>query len=1166
MKTYDLIEQKINQYIRKYYVNDLIKGVILFFSATLLYFIITTALEYFLWLNNIGRAILFWSFVIFALVLFTRFIIWPISKLLRWTKGIDYTDASQQIGKHFPEVSDKLTNLLQLKSQGGNDELVLAGIEQKAKDLKPVPFQLAIDLSSNLKYLRYAVIPVVIIIAVILFGRADFFTESYKRVVNYQTYYEPPAPFFFELMNKNLRVEEGKPLEIILSTSGEVIPENAKINFNNQSYYLRPLGNGRFSYVFEQVTEDFSFYFSSNGISSSTHRVELIKVPKIIDFSLKLDYPNYTQNKDKTIQGQGSVNIPEGTVLTWVLNTQSTNKVSFKTQNSSDQFEGDDHIFTYNKQVSKNLDYTITTSNQNLKDYENMSYHVKVIKDQYPKIEVEQKKDSIADEISYLRGNINDDYGLSKCRLVYYDKENAQDKTMVNIPISSSNYDQFFYTFPNQNLKLEEGKTYQYYFEVFDNDAIHGSKSSQSQVFGYREKTQSEVDQDLLNKQSRSIDSLNSGLDKLKMQKEDLKEIEKLQKEKQKFNYSDKQKVSNFIKRQKQQRQMMKEYMKSLKESLSKFQPEKNNEEKKALQERIENNERKLQQNEDLLKELEKYQNKLESEELKEKLDKFSKTSKQQERSLEQLLELTKRYYVEQKAQKIAEDLNQLAEEQEALAQKEEDKESEAQKEVSEKFEDLQKELDELEKENEKLKEPMDIERDKVSEMQAEQAQEEAEESLEKSEDSESSPQEQQQQQQNANQQQQNAADKMKQMSKSMAQSMMSMSAQQQAEDAEMLKQILDNLITFSKEQEALMDDFIGMSSTNPNFPKKLRRQGQLRENFEHVDDSLFALALRNPMISDNITSKLTDIQYDIEKSLERLAETQIRLGTTSQQYVMVNANELSNMLDASLDQMQMQMQMDGSGQGKSGKPGKPGKGQGQGKGFQLSDIIKSHEELEKLMQKGQGDKPGEKPGEGKGEKSGGKKPGNQGQSSGDGQGGEQDGKGQDGKQGKSGQNGSNGSNGTDGKSEENQKGSKLSEEMSGELYEIYKQQQQLRDQLEDRIKELGIESDAQNLEKSLDQLEEDMLMQGFSSDVLKQMQNIKHQLLKLNKAAQQQGQENKRQATTNYRQYQNNLIQEDKDKNKEYFESFELLNRQQLPLQTKYKELIKQYFNEASN
>ena len=67
MKTYTIIEQKINQYIRKYYVNELIKGFILFFSATLLYFILTTALEYLLWMNSLGRAILFWSFIGFVI-------------------------------------------------------------------------------------------------------------------------------------------------------------------------------------------------------------------------------------------------------------------------------------------------------------------------------------------------------------------------------------------------------------------------------------------------------------------------------------------------------------------------------------------------------------------------------------------------------------------------------------------------------------------------------------------------------------------------------------------------------------------------------------------------------------------------------------------------------------------------------------------------------------------------------------------------------------------------------------------------------------------------------------------------------------------------------------------------------------------------------------------
>ena len=1164
MKTYTIIEQKINQYISKYYINELIKGLILFFSATLLYFIVTTALEYLLWLNSLGRAILFWSFIGFSLVLFAKFIFWPIAKLLQWIKGIDYNDASAQIGKYFPEVSDKLTNLLQLKSQGKNDELIIAGIEQKAKDLKPIPFQLAIDLSSNLKYAKFAIIPVFIILIIITFGRFDLFSDSYKRVVNYQTYYEPPAPFFFQLTNINLKVEEGQSLNLEITTAGEIIPEQAKIHFDDQNYFLKPKSNGKFSYRIDNITKDMDFNFSANGIFSNTYHIEVINVPKILDFSLALNYPDYTKNQDKTLQGQGSISVPEGTKLQWTLKTQSTDNVVFKAKDKTENFQKENNQFEFSKNISKAIDYSISTSNQNLKDYETLSYHIKVIKDQYPKISVKQQKDSLTDKTAYHFANITDDYGLKQCQLVYYKQDQPEDKKTVNIPINRSTYDQFYYSFPNDDLELIEGQSYQYFFQVYDNDAVNGSKSSQSQVFGYREKNQSEIDDALLQQQNRSLDSLDSGLEKLKLQEKDLKEIEKLQKEKQKFNYPDKQKVSDFIKRQKQQRQMMKEYMKSLKESLSEFQPDEKNEEKQALQERIENNEKMLQQNEQLLEELEKYQNKIEDEKLREKLEKFSKQSKKQERSLEQLLELTKRYYVEQKMHKLAEKLNELAEKQEDLSEKSEESESEKQDKLNKEFQDFKKQLDELDKENEKLKEPMSIERDELAEKMTEQAQEEAQESLEKSEEENSSSKEQQNQQQNANQQQKKAAGQMKNMSKQMGQSMMGMSAQQQQEDAEMLKQILENLITFSKEQESLMEDFKTMESSNPNFPKKLRRQGQLRENFEHIDDSLFALALRNPMISDQITVKLTDIQYDIYKSLERLAETEMRLGTTSQQYVMVNSNELANMLDASLDQMQMQMQGSGEGNSGKGKQGK-GKGQGQGQGFQLSDIIKSHDELAKKMGKsGKGEKSGQQ-GQSKGQHSGNK-------SGKDGEGGKNGiNKSQGEKSGEKGHSGNGGENGNDGQNgkQNNSKNAKkpgLSEEMSGEIFEIYKQQQQLRDQLEDKIKQLGLDSDAKNLNKSLDQLEEDMLLQGFSSNVLKQMQNIKHQLLKLDKAAQQQGQDNKRQAKTNYKDYQNNKTIQSKEAVKEYFESFELLNRQQLPLQTKYKTLIKQYFDESRN
>ena len=59
--------------------------------------------------------------------------------------------AARIVGSHFNEIQDKLLNVLQLKSQAGSVEdssLLLAGINQKIEEIKPVPILRAIRFSA----------------------------------------------------------------------------------------------------------------------------------------------------------------------------------------------------------------------------------------------------------------------------------------------------------------------------------------------------------------------------------------------------------------------------------------------------------------------------------------------------------------------------------------------------------------------------------------------------------------------------------------------------------------------------------------------------------------------------------------------------------------------------------------------------------------------------------------------------------------------------------------------------------------------------------------------------------------------------------------------------------------------------------------------------------
>jgi len=195
MSDFKKIEQKLHQFTRKYYTNELIKGTILFFSLGFLYFFFTLFLEYFLWLKPTARTLLFWVFIVVEVFLLIKFIAIPVFKLIGFRKGISFSASSKIIGNHFPEVKDKLLNVLQLKENANQSDLILASINQKSAELQPIPFVKAIDFRKNKKYLKYAIVPVLIYVISLFTISKGSLTESLSRVVNHRTAYNPPAPF-----------------------------------------------------------------------------------------------------------------------------------------------------------------------------------------------------------------------------------------------------------------------------------------------------------------------------------------------------------------------------------------------------------------------------------------------------------------------------------------------------------------------------------------------------------------------------------------------------------------------------------------------------------------------------------------------------------------------------------------------------------------------------------------------------------------------------------------------------------------------------------------------------------------------------------------------------------------------------------------------------------
>ncbi|HEY0045243.1 MAG TPA: DUF4175 family protein [Flavobacterium sp.] len=1107
MESSNVIYGKLEAFIKKFYLNELLRGLIFFVGLGLLYFLFTLLLEYFLWLKPAGRTFLFWSFIAVETFLLVRYIMFPLFKLFKLRKGIDYKEASQIIGDHFQEVKDKLINFLQLSGTSHQSELLMASIEQKANALQPIPFTNAVNFKSNRKYLPIVAIPILFFAFFYISGNSEMISQSLNRVVNYKQQFLPPAPFRFIVLNDELRTEQSQDFLLRMKTEGNIVPENAVIFIGDESYFMESSSPGLFTFRVPKPAADVVFHVEANEVSSKDYTLAVVEVPSIANFEMQLQFPGYLNKRNESVKGTGNAIVPEGTQIVWRMKTLATDQVEWTDSNIKTRFTKNDDSFQLARRISETTDYQVITSNDKVADYEKLSYRISVVKDQHPSISVEAAPDSLKLGNVYVLGRVADDYGLSRLQIVFYPKDRPAAAKRGIMPVKKDIYDQFVFTFPG-TLPVEQGVGYEYYFEVFDNDAPRGYKSSKSSVFSSRIQTDVEKEDQILQQQSENINSLEKSLKNQDKQINEMDKLQKMGKEKESLEFKDQQKVSEFLKRQQQQDEMMKEFSKKMEDNLEKFKTEEKDELKEELQKRLENADKDLEKNKKLLDELKELNEKIQNEELFEKMEKFKQTSKNQTKNLEQLVELTKKFYVEKKAEQIADKLEKLAEKQEALSDKEKDNTAPQQEEINKEFEKIEEELEELEKENKELKAPVDLPKDEEKQKKIDEDMKKATDELKKNSPAKAKPK------------QKSAAKQMMEMSAKMEASMAAGAMEQMEEDVKMLRQILDNLLAFSFSQEDLMGEFKDLKRGSPAFNKNLKIQQDLKQQFKHVDDSLFAMSLRNPRIAEDVTREIGNVHYNVDKSLESLVEAHISKGLSHQQYTISSANKLADFLSDILNSMQMSMS--GSGEGKP-KPGK-----GEGSGAQLPDIIKKQEGLGEKMK--QGMKEGKKPGDGKkpgeGEKPGGKKPGEKG----------------------SGENGEGGENGNDGEGD------------AEAIMEIYKEQKQLREALQNELNKKGLGGNGQSAIDQMKQIEKQLLNKGFNNETLQRILKLKYELLKLEKAVQLQGEEKKRQAEVGKKQFKNNAnalpaaLQE-------YMNSIEILNRQTLPLRANYNQKVQEYF-----
>ncbi len=941
-ENYVYLIKKIDGFIRKYYLNKVVKGAIFLVSSLFVAYIIVTMAEYFGHFDPIVRSILFYTFIAINLFVIAAYILIPLLSYLQLGKTLSHEQASAIIGQHFEPVKDKLLNTLQLKKLSDlNPEqrsLIDASINQKIADLKSVPFTSAIHIKENRKYLKYAVTPMAVIVF-IFFASPSILSESTARLINHNKQFIKKAPFSFEILNKNLSAVQGSDYTLMVKLTGDEIPSELYLEDGVNTFKLNKENTIRFNYTFKNIQKNKKIRLRGGEFSSNDYLLEVKAKPSIINFEVFIEYPAYLNKPSTVLENSGDLTVPEGSKINWKFNAQHSEQLDVKIDSKKYLIrQTNDNAFNFTHKAIKNLVYSVKPINKGVESSQAVNYQLLVIPDLLPAIEVNERQDSVNNKLLYFVGQINDDHGFSKLtfnyKLVSQDPENKVKPEIKSVAFNKNTLQSnFLYAWNMGESGAGPGQQIEYYFEVFDNDGVNGPKASRSAIKTIKLPSEKEIEEQLEKNTKQIKEKMEQAIKKSIRVDKEAKKLNQDLLNKTKLSYEEKKQVENLLKDKNELEELVKDIQKENKQN--QFEQNEQNEKILEKQKQIENlfNNVLDEKTRELLKNIEKLLDKNNTNQTREELSKMQMDNKSLQKELDRILELYKQLEFEQKLSETIEKLSELAKEQEALSEKSVGKNPDIQKlkeeqnVLKEEFNELKSELNKLEKKNEELEQKNNFESPEKEQQQIDQQQKESSDNLEKKD------------QKQAAQNQKQAASKMNELSKKLEQMQEEGEEKENEMNAKELREVLENLLISSFDQEKTMQEVRSISTSDPGYILQTQKQKDIQINLKMIEDSLYSLSKKVPQIESVVNKEIQTINLNVSKAIESLGERRTAEANRNQQFAMTSINNLALMLNEALEQLQQSQQ--------NSKPGGKGK-----KKQSLSQLSKMQETLNKNMQK----------------------------------------------------------------------------------------------------------------------------------------------------------------------------------------------------------------------
>ncbi|QXD15665.1 chromosome partitioning protein ParA [Rhodocaloribacter litoris] len=500
------LRQRLQAVIRRITFAEMAFGLVLLLGACSAYWVVSVALEAGFWLDVTPRAILFWGGVVLLGGLFVYFLLLPLLRLTGLLPGLSEEQVARRIGAHYPEVSDRLVNVLHLASGRHSDApapLIDGAVRMLTEQVQHVPFEQVERFERARRAARLATAPVLLLL-VFLVAAPSTFVDASKRLLSPGVAFEKPAPFSFVVEPGSVELVRGASLEVVVHVRGSARPAQVHLVLNYpgeeavQALPLTPDSTGAYRHTLVNVRRTLRYRVAAGHVESPWHTVTVAERPLVRGLQVQLDFPAYTRLPARRLEPNvGDVTALPGTEVSVEVGTGGENVTEAFLRfddGTLDTLSLDGAVAAGSFILHREGSYQVLLRNaRGVENADPIAYQLRLLPDAEPTV-VLLAPPPLADlneqRQALLRLRIADDFGFTRLRLYYRLAESRFGQTgdafhALELPRPGPHTLDQEIEYPwdlraTTGLDLVPGDVVEYYVAVWDNDTVAGYKSART--------------------------------------------------------------------------------------------------------------------------------------------------------------------------------------------------------------------------------------------------------------------------------------------------------------------------------------------------------------------------------------------------------------------------------------------------------------------------------------------------------------------------------------------------------------------------------------------------------------------------------------------------------------------------------------------------------------